>query len=215
VYSIRVGGNLWVEMTETVTDDSNSEEVAASLEAAVTYQCASGELFFVLALPFPICRSLLVTNLKSRFLFSGSVKASYQGKTRTQVQENKSSINFIANGGSPETAKMIAELGDKGSNSGGFAEALDTWLGTIDAKPQISDFLLRPLFEVSLILLLNWSFFQTNINGKSLASWCNLQLLPTELGDDYVNVKRNMKFAFALYSSKAIARGSGMLFFLN
>jgi hypothetical protein len=40
-------------MTETVTDDSSSEEVAASLEAAVTYQCASGELLFVAA-HFPL-----------------------------------------------------------------------------------------------------------------------------------------------------------------
>jgi hypothetical protein len=45
---------------------------------------------------------------------------------------------------------MVAELGDKGMDTNGFAEALSTWLETIEEKPQISDFLLWPLFEVSL-----------------------------------------------------------------
>jgi hypothetical protein len=106
---------------------------------------------------------------------------------------------------------MIAELGDKGSDSGGFAAALETWLGTIEEKPQISKFLLRPLFDVSVFFVLSTGQFSNSDN-----KW-DLQLLPTELGDDYVNVKRNMKFAFALYSSKAIARGSGTFcsFFLH
>jgi hypothetical protein len=150
-----MGGNLWVEIDQVSKDSSSSENIAASLEASLSYMTASGTLSlgnrsFKRSL-FSCLIAKLVSIFIVLFVLAGSIKASYSQEKKDSFSESSSRVRFVANGGDPISAKLVTEVGDRGSDSDGFVENLNTWLTTIKEKPQIAKFALQPVFDVGAV----------------------------------------------------------------
>jgi hypothetical protein len=134
-----------------------------------------------------------------------------QDKKKT-FSESSSRVRFVANGGDPTAAQMVTEVGDRGSNLEGFVESFNKWLTTIKDKPQIAKFTLRPVFDVGfavILRLLVHKLFLTSGIVPSLLPLHLIKLIPVELGEPYITIKRNLKFAYSLYSSNVLVAGSG------
>jgi hypothetical protein len=123
VYSITLGGNVWIEAEQEISSSEDTKSIEASLKLMLSYGTSSG-----------------------------SVKASYQTNERSFMENSTARLRFQANGGDPTAANIIASYGDRGSDSNDFVTSLSVWLSTVAEKPQIADFKLRPVFDVSSLI---------------------------------------------------------------
>jgi hypothetical protein len=149
VSSVVMGGNLWVESEQVVSDESSSKEISVSMELSLSYMTASGgPKLPICVIFFFFCRHYYPAYTEFHHL-SGKIKASYDTKQKERLQKTSSKIRFVANGGGPLAARMVTEMGDRGGDSPDFSRYFELWLDTIVPKPQIAKFTLRPIYDVS------------------------------------------------------------------
>jgi hypothetical protein len=119
-----MGGNVWIEAEQEISSSEDTKSIEASLQLALSYGTSSG-----------------------------SVKASFQTNERSFMENSTAKLSFRAEGGDPAAARIISAYGDRGADSPDFADSLREWLTTVSKKPNIANFKLRPVFDVSGCLM--------------------------------------------------------------